>query len=487
MERLENELREKESDTVCSMRMKQLEQEVKQLRSLVEELQGEVTRLQAENAELREENVRLRAENAQLQAEIERGMGKKEPPPSFAKANRPEREEKRRKRRESKHNQARKLETATRVERQRLGACPDCGERLQRQSVYYRRQVIEIPEPQPVEVIEHQIERGWCSQCKGWHWPRMNWSGVVIGQGRVGVRLAGLVAYLRAQLRVPLRTIQQYLETVHQLKLSVGEISRLCQRVVQQLAGVGERLQAEVRASPVAHMDETGWREDGQNGYIWCLVSDIPQPVRYYEYHQSRAQAVAHQLLGTFKGHLVSDFYAGYNGYAGPHQRCWVHLLRDLHDLREQHADDAEVKEWALAFKVLYQRAQEAVVSAQTVQDRQTFYDLLVTMTRDLALPYAQVDHPCRALAKRLLRHEDELFQFVRDPYVPSDNNLAERALRSLVVQRKISGGSRSPQGSKTRMSLATLFETWKARQLNPLVECWRELGLPPEPALEPT
>lgn len=470
-----------EKDIVLGMT---LEQEVQQLRELVRQLQKEVARLQGENGQLREENRRLRAENEQLRAELEKATGKKAQPASFVKANRPKQEKKARKRRESKHNQARRLEKATRVEKHRLAVCPDCGEALGRQRVYHRRQVIDIPAPQPVEVIEHQIEKGWCSQCRRWHRPEVDWSGVVIGQGRMGVRLAGLVAYLRAQLRQPIRTIQEYLETVHQLKLSVGEISGLCQRVVKQLAAVREQLQAEVRASPVVHMDETGWREAGQNGYIWCLVTEQPQPVRYYEYHQSRAGAVAQQMLGPFKGHLVSDFYSAYNIYPGPHQRCWPHLLGDVHDLREQQGDNADVGDWTRAVKAQYQRAQEALASAQTEQDRQTFYDLLLTMTHELALPYAQVDHPCRPLAKRLLRHEDELFQFVLHPHVPPDNNLAERALRSLVVQRKISGGSRSPQGSKTRMALATLFETWKARRLNPLLQCWRELGLPLAPAL---
>ena len=63
-------------------------------------------------------------------------------------------------------------------------------------------------------------------------------------------------------------------------------------------------------------------------------------------------------------------------------------------------------------------------------------------MVRLFGLMYAQVDHPCRALAKRVLRHMDELFLFVLYPDLPSDNNLAEGALRPLVVQRKISGGS---------------------------------------------
>lgn len=463
-----------------------LEQEVKALRELVQQLQAEVARLQAENAQLRAENVqlraeneRLRAENAQLRARLEKAEGKRGSPPPFAKANRRQQEKKPRKKRDPKHNQARKLETPTRVEKHSVTRCPDCDEGLVGGSLHYRRQVIEIPEPQPVEIIEHQIEKRWCRRCRRWHWPVVAWQGVVMGQGRIGVRLGGLVGYLRAVLRVPLRIIQQYLETVHQVRLSVGEISGLCRRVTEELAEAGEQLREEARASPVVHMDETGWREDGQNGYIWCLVTEAPQPVRYYEYHRSRAWAVAKGMLGGFKGHLVSDFYSAYNQYTGAHQRCWPHLLGDLHDLREKHADNAEVEAWALAVKAQYQRAQEAIERAQTAQDRQVFYAMLVAATRSLALPYAQGEHPCRPLAKRLLRHEQELFQFVLHPHVPTDNNLAERALRSLVVQRKISGGSRSPQGSKTRMALASLFETWKTRQLNPLVQCWRELGLP--------
>jgi hypothetical protein len=89
-----------------------------------------------------------------------------------------------------------------------------------------------------------------------------------------------------------------------------------------------------------------------------------------------------------------------------------------------------------------------------------------------LALPYARTKHPCRALAKRLLRHQDELFQFVLVAGLAADTNLAERSLQPLVVIRKISGGSRSGLGSQTRLALATLFGTWQARGLDPLAEC---------------
>ena len=87
--------------------------------------------------------------------------------------------------------------------------------------------------------------------------------------------------------------------------------------------------------------------------------------------------------------------------------------------------------------------------------------------------------HPCQALAKRLLRHQDELFVFVVVEGVAAENNQAERALRPLVVARKISGGSCGPAGSTTWMRLARLLGTWQARGLNPLHECLHWLQSP--------
>src|SRR5260221_3296154 len=90
-----------------------------------------------------------------------------------------------------------------------------------------------------------------------------------------------------------------------------------------------------------------------------------------------------------------------------------------------------------------------------------------------------QRGHPCRALAWRLWHFQDELLTCVRHPEVPPDNNAAERAIRPLVIARKISGGTRPPRGSPTRMRLANLFGTWTASGLHPLAECCRLLPSP--------
>ena len=180
------------------------------------------------------------------------------------------------------------------------------------------------------------------------------------------------------------------------------------------------------------------------------------------------------EFLGEeFQGVLVSDFYGAYNVYPGPHQRCWVHLLRDLHTLKETYAEDDTVQRWARDLRALYDRGKSFVETEPGDQEeRERFYLVLWNEVERLGLLYAREKHPCRALAKRVLRHQDELFQFVRVAGLAADNNLAERSLRPLVVVRKISGGTRSPQGSLTRMTLASLFATLKARGLNPFQEC---------------
>jgi transposase len=368
----------------------------------------------------------------------------------------------------------------TRVVEHALERCPTCQYQLQGHSLDYTREVIELPDPQPVEVIEHRIIKRYCPHCQRWHSPHLDLSGQVLGQGRIGVRVAALIAYLRTVLRLPIRRIQAYLETIHQLSLSSGEVVELLHQVRRTLHPRIEALKQQARASPILHSDETGWRENGQNGYIWCFSTPGEEALRYYEYDRRRGQAVLKRLLGgQFTGHLVSDFYVGYNDYAGPQQRCWVHLLRDLHELKERHASQAAVQAWAQEVRALYDSAQAwlAAHPDATREEREAQYVTLVTDSHALGLLYAKAyGHPCCALAKRLLRHEDELFQFVLVPALQADNNLAERSVRPLVVIRKISGGSRSAEGTKTRMGLASLFETWQARQLNPFDECLKLL-----------
>lgn len=435
-------------------------------------VEDELAQLRAENAALRQqvaELTRLLAAALERIAELEAQLNQRPPSaPPPVKAATAQRPPKTRKKRPPHHNHGRRCSPPTRVVHHALERCPDCHYRLRGSSVARRRQVIELPPPAPVEVIEHQVIKRFCPHCCRWQLPRLDLRGQVVGpQGRLGVRLGALIAYLRTTLRLPIRQIQHYLATVHQLTLSAGGIVELLHRVRQTAAPALRALQAEARASPVLYMDETGWREHGQNGYLWTVSTPT---LRYLVFDRSRAGAVVRRLLGgRVDGHLVSDFYAAYNWYPGPQQRCWAHLLRDLHALAETHARDASVQAWVAAVQALYARARRLVPGEHV----ELHYALLGSEAHTLGQQYAQQKgHPCWALAKRLLRHEAELFQFVLVPELDATNNLAERSLRPHVIARKISGGTRSPAGTQTRLDLASLFATWHLRGQNPFAAC---------------
>jgi transposase len=292
--------------------------------------------------------------------------------------------------------------------------------------------------------------------------------------------LASLIGALRTSYRLPLAQIQTLLAEVYGLHLSLGGLQDILARLCRQLAPARAQIAAQTRASPVLCMDETGWREDGLNGYLWVQATDGPAPTRLYHYERSRSGQVARDLLGDYGGVLSTDFYAAYDWYPGPKQRCWAHLLRDAHKLGEAQPDRADVQEWVGVLKALFTRARALDLAACTPRERARVARALERRLRALATCYRRTaGHPAQVLAQRLPRYESELFEFIRTPQASPTNNLAERTVRPQVIARKISGGSRSPAGSAIRCDLATLFQTWAARGLNPFTTCLDALQTP--------
>lgn len=446
-----------------------------------------------ENAQLRQQILDVQA---QLQTALERIRdleALKTPPPSFVKGNVPERPQPQppRKKRAAEHNRARRREAEpSQIIEHRIAVCPDCGSRLGGVSLGRQRQVIELPPPPPVTVSEHRVYKGWCSACRRWHEAPLDLSHETLGQSRMGVRVTALVAHLRTVLRLPLRTIVRYLADLHGLHVSVGEIVDLLHRVAARAAPLVEQIKQQARTRAVVHADETGWREDGHNGYVWLLST--PQGERVYTFDRSRAGRVINDLLGEdFGGVLVTDFYGAYNDTpGGKHQRCWVHLLRDVHTLHDAYLRPTglrglEVTSWTGAVVALWRRVQAAATSPPEDAlgppgPREQRYRELLGEVQALGDQFVeQRGHPCRPLAWRLWPFAPELLTCVRQAGVPCDNNQAERDLRPLVIARKISGGSRSPRGSATRMALSSLFATWIAQGHDPLLDCQRLLQSP--------
>ena len=299
--------------------------------------------------------------------------------------------------------------------------------------------------------------------------------GLAVGRQRLGVNLVSLIVTLREEGRLPVRRIQWYLRTFHQLKLSVGAIVRAVHQVARHGGtAVAETLER-IRSSPVVHADETGWRENRVNGYVWTFST----PAERYFLRRGRGGEVVDEALGEeFGGILASDFYAAYDHYPGLKQRCWAHLLRDIHKLKALYPEDAVLAKWANGVRWLYDRARAWAAAGGRLPARGE----LVLERRLLKLCRPFLEDPMAPQAKlcrRIERHIKELFVFVTHPDTPSDNNAAERSLRHLVISRKISGGTRSEAGSGSKMTLASLFGTWRARGLNPFLETRRLLISP--------
>jgi transposase len=364
--------------------------------------------------------------------------------------------------------------------------CPRCATPLRGGWVAWRKEVLEVA-PAPVRVIEHVYLARRCPNraCRARVTPPPASAaalGIASGRQRLGVGLVSLIATLRAELRLPIGLIQWYLGAVHKLALSVGAIVGALHGVAARGAGAVDRIRAAIRAGPVVHADETGLREDGTNGYLWSFST----PTARYFVRGRRDKAVVDAVLGpAFAGVLVTDFYAAYDHYDGPHQRCWAHLLREIHALVERHPTDAPLAAWAAQVHGVYDRARRVAspdAAARPRAQRQCEAALLAVCTPYLDGAASTV--PQAVLCRRIAKYLPELFSFVADPAVPATNNAAERSVRPVVVQRKISGGTRSPAGTTTFTRLATLFGTWRARGLDPLLACQRLLLNPP-PALQ--
>lgn len=439
-----------------------LETEVAQ----IAELKAMVARQAQRIVELEEEVARLRGGGSSTQLWVKPSVKREEKAP----------------RKKRKHSFSRHKLEATHLAYHAFDECPECRTKLSGGHEKWRHQVLEIPQVK-LEVTDHVFVERYCGVCKRRWTPEPSdvLSGVVVGKKSIGIGAMSLICHLKTVCRVPIGQIRKLLDTVCGLKISTGQIAEILHDVAEIGEPIYEGLLREVRGSPVVNADETGWREDGVNGYIWSFSSPV---VRYYTYRQSRASLVPKEVLSEeFSGALVADFYGAYNFYDGVKQRCWVHLGRDLKTLVEKNPDLPAVAVWVDRVMGLYHRAKESVKREYTELERSRLKTGFERELLGLCRPYVGMkSSPERVLAERMTSFISELFAFVANPEIPSENNAAERAIRPAVVARKISGGTRSARGSKTMTTLRSLFETWTLRGYNTVDAC-REMITSSAPA----
>src|SRR5918998_1819488 len=193
----------------------------------------------------------------------------------------------------------------------------------------FRHQGIEIPPIEPVitEYQWHQLTCPACGETTRAPWPKG------VPSGTYGPRVHAMVALCSGSYRLSKRTTAQVMEDVFRMPMSVGTISQSEKATTEMLAVPVEEARAYVPARPVAHLDETSWREGVKRAWLWVAVTRL---VTVFVVRQSRGGQVAHELLGKrFTGILVTDRYSAYNWYPVRwRQLCWSHLLRDFTAMR---------------------------------------------------------------------------------------------------------------------------------------------------------
>jgi len=342
-----------------------------------------------------------------------------------------------------------------------------------------RRQIHELP-PLQLVVREYQALHVRCPACHA----------VTVGafppeapsRAQYVPRLRAFAIYLVEQQLVPYGRVRELLADLFGAHLSLGTLVQWVQQAAAQLAPVEAQIKAALVRAPVLHSDETGVRQAGH--LAWAHVASTGQ-LTHYAMHANRGSDAtdAIGILPHFQGVSVHDGWAGYRAYTACRRAlCNVHHLRELTFLEEEYQQG-----WAGELKRLLQAMRAAADRARTQGPRQVptaQRDPLRARYRELlaaglaANPPPQVQRqpgqrgrlaqsPVRNLLERLILGQDQVLAFLDDLTIPFDNNQAERDLRGLKVQQKVSGCFRSETGAEAfarlRSYLATLRKQGQA------------------------
>jgi transposase len=345
---------------------------------------------------------------------------------------------------------------AERIETIPVGpACPYCGGPLEHKE-YRDRSVIDS-QPLRAEPILYQLERARCPRCGKTVQAR---APEVLPKSLYGNQLVTQVVFLHYRQGIPMGRL------CDQLGIGVGAVFEILHRMAALFRGVIPKLIEEYRQAPVRHADETGWRTDGRSGYAWLFASAT---VSLFLFRATRSAQVPKEVLGAsaLGGVLVVDRYNAYNQSPCQLQYCYAHLMRDVDDLAKEFPDQAEVTAFTSTLIPLLAEAMhlgrrplaEAEYYAQARQIQQQIVDLVQQPANHLGV---------RQLQAIFRDNAHRLYHWVEDRAVPADNNRAERELRPTVIARKVSFGSQSDAGAKTREVLMSVVHTLVKRFRDP-------------------
>lgn len=346
----------------------------------------------------------------------------------------------------------RPLSEPNRFKELKLDKCPDCGKRLGRPRSIHKKIIEDIPDPQPLKITQFTILHYFCNHCNKEVIPR---DPELPYEGRFGYNLQAEITLMKYEDRLPYRKMANTLNRRYGLQLTPASILDITRRVSDKLQGIYKNIKQEVKESQTANADETGIRVRGNNLWLWVFttITSVLFLIR-----PSRGQKVIKEALGRdYNGILGCDGWSSYPKCVKKIQRCWAHLLRESKWLAEKYEGQARLLYNGLCS--LFKKIKE--ITADKVK---TYNQCMNNMKMWIKTSNAYTE--LRKFAVKLENGLEHWFTCVLYPEVESTNNKAERALRELVVQRKISS-LWNDKGVRIKETVMSVLSTWNLRKLN--------------------
>lgn len=328
-------------------------------------------------------------------------------------------------------------------------------------------QVAEVP-LSPAVVMEHQAHGSHCPDCGHCTWAEIP---ADVRTHTFGPNLTALVAYLSVFCRGSKRIIEEFIETVFQIPLSLGTVANLEQETSASLSEPYQEAQQAVRAAAVKNTDETGWRQANQKRWLWLAAT---QTAAYFKVCVGRGKAALSELLGeAIQGVVCSDRWSAYHSLdLAFRQLCWAHLKRDFQKWLDRGGEagvaigqggaEAVRRIFALWRDFREKRIGRSALQAALIPVQDQLRVALQTGE-------ASDDAPVRRFCRNILAVYPALWTFVRLEDVEPTNNHAERTLRRAVIWRKVSFGNHSEAGCRFTERILTVVQTLRMQHRDAL------------------
>lgn len=339
--------------------------------------------------------------------------------------------------------------------------CPCCGGELEyREKLQRVLQQIELL-LQPTQITEHRSVECFCATCdKTFAAPIPE---DIRRAGLVGPRLTALIAYMKGACHCSFSTIRKFLRDVVDVKISRGQLRKLCGKVSESLDSAYEELLEQLTHEAVLNVDETGHKDNGKRLWTWCFRASL---FTLFKINPSRGSDVLLEVLGQeFNGVLGCDYFSAYRKYMRLNENvlvqfCLAHFIRDVkflvsHPNKQNRAYGEGVLEAARQlFQVIHRRDELSDHDFRTALN-----DASGTLTFRVIWEVPQTSE-AQNLANRFQQHGDSYLQFVTTPEIEPTNNLAEQAIRFVVIDRHVTQGSRSEAGQRWLERIWTTIAT---------------------------